>query len=187
MLKALCLVMYIFLKKRFPKLFWELIFVQGTCISAVFCFCKGSKTVNMFLKSPSFFGLLFFSSLQSLNASLPPLFNPPPPHPPPPPTPTPPNPTPPHRPVRMRLWLVLGSPRGRLRAALKRAAEAEAIARDGGAVSVFFLASRSNKKTHLDSVVQWHQLFLLFFFGGCPTKNGLPQKGVPFFPGSLNN
>ena len=24
------------------------------------------------------------------------------------------------------------------------------------------------------------------FFGGCPTKNGLPQKGFPF-PGSLNN
>ena len=27
----------------------------------------------------------------------------------------------------------------------------------------------------------------LSFFCGCPTKNGLPQKGFPFFPGSLNN
>ena len=25
------------------------------------------------------------------------------------------------------------------------------------------------------------------FFGGCPTKNGLPQKGLPCLPGSLNN
>ena len=33
-----------------------------------------------------------------------------------------------------------------------------------------------------NSVVQWHQLFFLFF-GGCPTKNGLPQKGFPFFQG----
>ena len=30
------------------------------------------------------------------------------------------------------------------------------------------------------SVVQWHQLSFPFF-GGCPTKNGLPQKGFPFF------
>ena len=37
--------------------------------------------------------------------------------------------------------------------------------------------------------VQWHQFFLPFFFwgGGCPTKNAFPQKGFPFFPGSLNN
>ena len=26
-----------------------------------------------------------------------------------------------------------------------------------------------------------------FVFCGCPTKNGLPQKGFLFFPGSLNN
>ena len=25
------------------------------------------------------------------------------------------------------------------------------------------------------------------FFGGCPTKHGLPKKGFPFFPGSLSN
>ena len=30
-------------------------------------------------------------------------------------------------------------------------------------------------------------LFFSLFLGGCPTKNGLPQKGFPFFPGSLNN
>ena len=30
--------------------------------------------------------------------------------------------------------------------------------------------------------VQWH---FFLFLGGCPTKNGLPQKGFPFFPGSL--
>ena len=30
------------------------------------------------------------------------------------------------------------------------------------------------------SVVLWHP-FSLLFFGGCPTKNGLPQKGFPFF------
>ena len=29
--------------------------------------------------------------------------------------------------------------------------------------------------------------FFPLFFGGCPTKNGLPQKGFPFFQGhSLN-
>ena len=36
------------------------------------------------------------------------------------------------------------------------------------------------------SVVQWHPFSLLFgafslFVGGCPTKNGPPQKGFPFF------
>ena len=34
--------------------------------------------------------------------------------------------------------------------------------------------------------VQWRPFSP--FFGGCPTKSGLPQKRVPFFfPGSLNN
>ena len=34
------------------------------------------------------------------------------------------------------------------------------------------------------------QLFsgtLFLFFGGCPTKNGLPEEGFTFFLGSLNN
>ena len=31
-----------------------------------------------------------------------------------------------------------------------------------------------------NSVVQWHA-FSLFFFGGCPTRNGLPPEGFPFF------
>ena len=35
------------------------------------------------------------------------------------------------------------------------------------------------------SVVQWHPFSL--FVGGCPTKNGLPQKVFSFFPGSLGN
>ena len=29
--------------------------------------------------------------------------------------------------------------------------------------------------------------YFSLFFGGCPTKNGLPQKGFPYFPGSLNH
>ena len=31
------------------------------------------------------------------------------------------------------------------------------------------------------SVVQWHPFPFFFFQSGCPTKNGLPQKGFPFF------
>ena len=31
-----------------------------------------------------------------------------------------------------------------------------------------------------NSVVQWHPLSF-FFLAGCPTKNGLPQKGFPLF------
>ena len=33
------------------------------------------------------------------------------------------------------------------------------------------------------SVVQWHHYFSNFFWGGCPTKNGLSQKGSLFFQG----
>ena len=33
------------------------------------------------------------------------------------------------------------------------------------------------------SVVQWHPIF----FWWLPPKSGLPQKGFPSFPGSLNN
>ena len=27
--------------------------------------------------------------------------------------------------------------------------------------------------------------YVSLFFGGCPTKNGLPQTGFPFFPGVI--
>ena len=42
------------------------------------------------------------------------------------------------------------------------------------------LASHSAGAGWKHSVVQWHPFSL--FFGGSPTKNGLPQKGFPFFP-----
>ena len=48
-----------------------------------------------------------------------------------------------------------------------------------------FLTSQITSGEMKVSVVQWHPFSI--FVGGCPTKNGFPQKGFPFVPASLND